>query len=184
MIPIKERLESDVLIVGGGIAGLMSAIAAADKGASVTLLDKANTKRSGAGATGNDHFLCYIPEKHGTIDVVYEEFMDSQNATSNDTPLVMRFLETSPTIVNMWNDWGINSPPGISTSKAMPIRGVRKFSSSMTATIKKRCSRNRPRNEASVSSTTRLCWNCSVTITASPALWPSIFPPTSRPIAS
>ena len=57
MIPIKERLESDVLIVGGGIAGLMAAIAAADKGASVILLDKANTKRSGAGATGNDHFL-------------------------------------------------------------------------------------------------------------------------------
>ena len=111
MIPIKERLESDVLIVGGGIAGLMAAIAAADKGASVTLLDKANTKRSGAGATGNDHFLCYIPEKHGTINVVYEEFMDSQNATSNDTPLVMRFLETSPTIVNMWNDWGINMKP-------------------------------------------------------------------------
>ena len=73
MIPIKERLESDVLIVGGGIAGLMAAIAAADKGASVILLDKANTKRSGAGATGNDHFLCYIPEKHGTINVVYEE---------------------------------------------------------------------------------------------------------------
>ena len=72
MIPIKERLESDVLIVGGGIAGLMAAIAAADKGASVTLLDKANTKRSGAGATGNDHFLCYIPEKHGTIDVVIQ----------------------------------------------------------------------------------------------------------------
>ena len=111
MIPIKERLESDVLIVGGGIAGLMAAIAAADKGASVILLDKANTKRSGAGATGNDHFLCYIPEKHGTINVVYEEFMDSQNATSNDTPLVMRFLETSPTIVNMWNDWGINMKP-------------------------------------------------------------------------
>ena len=52
MIPIKERLESDVLIVGGGIAGLMSAIAAADKGASVTLLDKANTKRQRGGSHG------------------------------------------------------------------------------------------------------------------------------------
>ena len=30
MIPIKEKLESDVLIVGGGIAGHMAAIAAAD----------------------------------------------------------------------------------------------------------------------------------------------------------
>ena len=78
----------------------MAAIGAADKGADVVLLDKANTKRSGAGATGNDHFLCWIPEKHGDIGVVYEEFMDSQNATSNDTPLVMRFLETSPQVVS------------------------------------------------------------------------------------
>ncbi len=111
MIEVKEKLQADVLIIGGGIAGLMAAIGAADKGADVVLLDKANTKRSGAGATGNDHFLCWIPEKHGDIGVVYEEFMDSQNATSNDTPLVMRFLETSPQVVAMWNDWGINMKP-------------------------------------------------------------------------
>ncbi len=111
MIPVKERLEADVLIIGGGIAGLMAAIAAADKGADVLLMDKANTLRSGAGATGNDHFLCYIPEVHGNVQVAYEEFMDSQNATSNDTPLVMRFLETSPDIVNMWQEWGINMKP-------------------------------------------------------------------------
>lgn len=111
MIPLKEELSCDVAIIGGGIAGLMAAIAAADKGAKVILLDKANTKRSGAGATGNDHFLCWIPEKHGDIKVVYDEFMDSQNATSNDTPLVMRFLETSPNIVKMWDEWGINMRP-------------------------------------------------------------------------
>ena len=67
MIPLKEQLDADVAVIGGGIAGLMAAIAAADKGAQVVLLDKANTKRSGAGATGNDHFLCWIPEKHGDI---------------------------------------------------------------------------------------------------------------------
>lgn len=111
MIPLKEELSCDLCVIGGGIAGLMAAIAAADQGASVILLDKANTRRSGAGATGNDHFLCWIPEKHGDISVVYNEFMDSQNATSNDTPLVMRFLETSPKIVNMWYEWGINMKP-------------------------------------------------------------------------
>lgn len=111
MIPLKSHHEADVAVIGGGIAGLMAAIAAADNGASVILLDKANTKRSGAGATGNDHFLCWIPEKHGDISVVYNEFMDSQNATSNDTSLVMRFLETSPKIVNMWHEWGINMKP-------------------------------------------------------------------------
>ena len=51
-----------MLVVGGGIAGLMAAINAADQGVRVVVAEKANTKRSGSGATGNDHFVCYIPE--------------------------------------------------------------------------------------------------------------------------
>ena len=57
----KEVIETDVLVVGGGIAGLMAAINAADQGVRVVVAEKANTKRSGSGATGNDHFVCYIP---------------------------------------------------------------------------------------------------------------------------
>ena len=60
----KKAIEVDVLVVGGGIAGLMAAINAADQGVSVIAAEKANTKRSGSGATGNDHFLCYIPSQH------------------------------------------------------------------------------------------------------------------------
>ena len=63
MIPIKERLESDVLIVGCGIAGLMAGIAAADKGASVILLDKANTEGREAVAKGNETVL----GEHGAL---------------------------------------------------------------------------------------------------------------------
>ncbi len=111
MISIREKVQADVLVIGGGIAGLMAAIGAADEGAKVVLLDKANTMRSGAGATGNDHFLCYLPEVHGTLDVAYGEFMDSQNATSNDTPLVERFLNTSGDVVKLWHEWGINMKP-------------------------------------------------------------------------
>ena len=47
----EEVVETDVLVVGGGPAGLMAAIHAADKGVRVTLVDKANTMRSGSGAT-------------------------------------------------------------------------------------------------------------------------------------
>jgi succinate dehydrogenase/fumarate reductase flavoprotein subunit len=54
---IEEIIGADVLIVGGGIAGLMAAIRAGELGARVVVAEKANTMRSGAGATGNDHFM-------------------------------------------------------------------------------------------------------------------------------
>lgn len=57
--------ESDLLVIGGGIAGLMTAIRAAELGLKVIVADKSNVRYSGAGATGNDHFQCYIPEYHG-----------------------------------------------------------------------------------------------------------------------
>ena len=39
----KEILTCDCLVVGGGIAGLMAAIAAADQEATVMIAEKANT---------------------------------------------------------------------------------------------------------------------------------------------
>ena len=66
MIPVKAVLEADLAVVGGGIGGLMAAISAAEAGAEkVIVLEKAHVRRSGSGATGNDHFRCWIPEKHG-----------------------------------------------------------------------------------------------------------------------
>ena len=59
----KDAIQTDVLVIGGGIAGLMAAIHAARQGVGVLVAEKANTKRSGSGATGNDHFCCYIDRK-------------------------------------------------------------------------------------------------------------------------
>ncbi|MBR0136034.1 MAG: FAD-dependent oxidoreductase [Clostridia bacterium] len=50
------RLQADVVVLGGGIAGCMAAIAAAKKGRSVILVEKGATKRSGAGGSGCDHW--------------------------------------------------------------------------------------------------------------------------------
>ncbi len=49
-------VETDVLIVGGGIAGCYCAVKAAQKGLRVTLLEKSKTDRSGSGAMGEDHY--------------------------------------------------------------------------------------------------------------------------------
>ena len=50
----REELSCDVAIVGGGTAGTMAAITAAELGASVLLLDKAHLRHSGALAMGMD----------------------------------------------------------------------------------------------------------------------------------
>ena len=108
----KEPMQADVLIAGGGIAGLMAAIRAGESGASVIVAEKANTKRSGCGATGNDHFMCYLPEVHGNdMTPILREYQNSQVGGFSDTSLAIRFLEQSFERVKSWDRWGISMRP-------------------------------------------------------------------------
>ncbi|MDP2917434.1 MAG: FAD-binding protein [Dehalococcoidia bacterium] len=106
---MKETVfEADVLCVGGGIAGLMAAIHAADSGARVIVAEKANTLRSGNGATGNDHFRCYIPEFHGPdVQPLVEEVAHSQVGNARTMNTVRVWMENSFDIVKLWDSWGI-----------------------------------------------------------------------------
>jgi len=52
----EEIINADVLVLGGGVAGCMAAIAAARAGQKVVLVEKGATKRSGAGGSGCDHW--------------------------------------------------------------------------------------------------------------------------------
>ncbi|GAB1477276.1 hypothetical protein MASR2M70_21140 [Bacillota bacterium] len=49
--------ETDVLVLGGGVAGVNAAIAAKNEGAKVIIVDKAPIQRSGSGGVGHDHWL-------------------------------------------------------------------------------------------------------------------------------
>jgi len=108
----RNTLDTDVLVIGGGIGGLMAAISAAEQGAAVMVAEKANTKRSGCGATGNDHFQCYIPEVHGNdIAPILLEYQNSQVGGFSDRSLARIFLEQSYERVKDWNRWGIDMQP-------------------------------------------------------------------------
>src|SRR5512136_697790 len=108
----RSFIEADVLILGGGIAGLMAGIHAASLGVRVVLAEKANTKRSGCGATGNDHFMCYLPEIHGKdMAPILQEYKNSQVGGFSDTSLAVRFLEQSFDRVKAWHSWGISMRP-------------------------------------------------------------------------
>lgn len=60
---IEEYVKSDVLVLGGGIAGCYAAISAAKRGQSVVLVEKGATIRSGSAGSGVDHweFACTNP---------------------------------------------------------------------------------------------------------------------------
>ena len=107
----ETHVESDVLCVGGGIAGLMAAIRARELGASVVVAEKANTLRSGAAATGNDHFLCYIPDVHGPdMSPLVAAMRETQLRgifDTTDKETVRTWLSKTFDIIQLWESWGI-----------------------------------------------------------------------------
>jgi succinate dehydrogenase/fumarate reductase flavoprotein subunit len=56
----EQEIDTDVLVIGGGIAGCWAAISAARTGAKVALVEKGDVARSGAGGPGCDHW-CNVP---------------------------------------------------------------------------------------------------------------------------
>src|SRR5512137_1408200 len=52
----EQEIETDVLVLGGGIAGCWAAISAARKGVKVVMVEKSATIRSGSGGPGCDHW--------------------------------------------------------------------------------------------------------------------------------
>lgn len=53
----EKEIETDVLIIGGGLAGCYAAISAAKKGMSVAVVEKGAVIRSGSAGSGIDHWL-------------------------------------------------------------------------------------------------------------------------------
>ena len=79
----RSDLEADVIILGGGPAGVMAAISAASAGAKVVLLDKAHPKRSGGGS-GVDHWLMTpTPASNITPEECVEWEVESYGGYSN-----------------------------------------------------------------------------------------------------
>ncbi|WP_338824091.1 hypothetical protein MHOCP_22160 [Moorella humiferrea] len=56
----EHQITTDILVIGGGSAGTMAALAARRQGLEVALVDKGGIDRSGCGCAGNDHFLAIL----------------------------------------------------------------------------------------------------------------------------
>jgi succinate dehydrogenase/fumarate reductase flavoprotein subunit len=72
---IADRIvETDVLVIGGGIAGCPAAAKAAEHGLKVTLVEKSKLDRSGSAAQGIDHYAGAFPR--GMTPLEYEEMCE------------------------------------------------------------------------------------------------------------
>ena len=110
---VKRRIQTDFLVIGGGVGGMQAAIEAAALGLRVVVAEKADTRRSGCAGSGNDHFACYIPEYHGTnFEFVLREIAGTLESDQwQDISLLRVWMGRSFEIVQKWEEWGINMRP-------------------------------------------------------------------------
>ena len=104
-----KRYTCEFLVVGGGVGGLMAAITAGKNGVDVIVAEKADTRRSGSGANGNDHYHCYNPQCHGDdIGRVRREIGASFDAGPwVDSSMTDVWMNRSLEIIQMWESIGI-----------------------------------------------------------------------------
>ena len=109
----KETIKADFLIIGGGMAGLQAAVTATALGVDTLVLEKADTRRSGCGANGNDHFACYLPECHGDDfgRALREVNMTMDGGPWQDMEMLKTWLSRSNEVVRLWDSLGINMRP-------------------------------------------------------------------------
>lgn len=105
--------KTDFLVIGGGIGGLQAAISGSRMGMDVLVVEKADTRRSGCAANGNDHFACYIPEYHGQkLDFSVREMSKTLDGGPwQDMELLETWMKRSYEVVKAWESYGICMRP-------------------------------------------------------------------------
>ena len=114
-----QRYETDVVVVGGGIAGLCTALGASQAGADVILIEKAPREQRG----GNTHFadaqmrFPHEPDEYGareyTVEAMYSDLMRISRGRAN--PDLIRTLcenarETAEWLTEMGLEWEAGYP--------------------------------------------------------------------------
>lgn len=108
-VPTSEILTTDVLVIGGGMAGCRAAIAAADYGGSVVLATKMPLNNGGASTFPVAEMAGYNagdPDIPGDVEKHYEDIVNAGQGMAN--PLLARILaENAPGTVAELEKWGV-----------------------------------------------------------------------------
>lgn len=100
---------SDVLVIGGGIAGLFAAITAKDAGADVLLVEKNYAGRSGSSIMGSGQLNVYNPDWGMDFEKCFRKFVRTGEYLNDREWLKTMMLESWGIYENM-RDWGVEFP--------------------------------------------------------------------------
>lgn len=100
-----EIVKTDVLVLGGGIAGCLAAIKAREYGVDVVLVDKANLGRSGLSHMMSGVLTYFDPDKDD-YDTWYKECVEAGQWLNDQTCLDGMINETTTCIRDM-ERWGV-----------------------------------------------------------------------------
>lgn len=108
-VPTSEILTTDVLVIGGGMAGCRAAIAAADYGGSVVLATKMPLNNGGASTFPVAEMAGYNagdPDIPGDVEKHYEDIVNAGQGMAN--PILARILaENAPGTIVELEKWGV-----------------------------------------------------------------------------
>ena len=96
------RLETDVLVIGGGIAGAFAAYRAREAGARVLLVDRSYFGRSGCSALASGVYPAYMPGDDR------DAWMRAFGGPLVNQPLVAKSLPVMHEHVMLMDRWGVN----------------------------------------------------------------------------
>lgn len=101
-----KEYQCDVLVIGGGLAGLFAAINAREEGCRVILADKAAAGRSGASIMASGQLNVFNPQWGTDIDTAVGTLVrDGQYL--NHRLWLRTMLEESWSVYENMRDWGV-----------------------------------------------------------------------------
>jgi adenylylsulfate reductase, subunit A len=107
--PQMHEHESDVLVIGGGVAGCLAALGAKESGAEVILAEKYNIYSSGDAGTGEDHFLAILgTDEWDNSKEFYRTYISGgRNIPNESHELIRRFAEELPEMSRLVEKMGM-----------------------------------------------------------------------------
>jgi succinate dehydrogenase/fumarate reductase flavoprotein subunit len=107
---MQKVIETDVLVLGGGIAGCSAAITAREMGLKVTLVDKAYVGKSGTTAAAGMRFSVFSEELGDKYNETYKMLTEGEGSSTIDRNWTEICIKESYQAYKTLASWGVQFP--------------------------------------------------------------------------